>query len=245
MKIISCGGFNSRPSCDGRPLALELFFLLKVSIHARLATGDCIVVVFHIRDLVSIHARLATGDRLWRQSVDSAPVSIHARLATGDVYFAAAGIDEVFQFTPVLRRATCVRPCRAATASCFNSRPSCDGRPQIVWLPWPSVWFQFTPVLRRATVRDDRADGDADVSIHARLATGDQTRKRRRRPGTCFNSRPSCDGRPLCAAFSSADIPFQFTPVLRRATPARPTAPALSRCFNSRPSCDGRPVAPI
>ncbi len=122
-----------------------------------------------------------------------------------------------FQFTPVLRRATS----RAATA--LANQP-----------------FQFTPVLRRATGVGRLCNLAAIVSIHARLATGD-TRPRKRRRGTSrFNSRPSCDGRPLHVPFHArlgvsiharlatgdpaewfndvARFMFQFTPVLRRAT---------------------------
>ena len=77
-----------------------------------------------------------------------------------------------------------------------------------------------------------------------------------------FNSRPSCDGRRrtacrsvavhlvsiharLATGDSAALVPFlmdafQFTPVLRRATPSPPPMPRAAR-FNSRPSCDGRP----
>ena len=103
------------------------------------------------------------------------------------------------------------------------------------------------------------------VSIHARLATGDLGVPGELLKGLCFNSRPSCDGRhalkvarplllvsiharlatgdPTCRFLGWQEPRFQFTPVLRRATP---TARPLVECpsFNSRPSCDGRPSAP-
>ena len=99
-------------------------------------------------------------------------VSIHARLATGDGLLPALWIGTgTFQFTPVLRRAT--------KQGCFFVLPRV---------------FQFTPVLRRATIIRYRID-DLDVSIHARLATGD-------------------DG----LIKGGEIVVFQFTPVLRRAT---------------------------
>ena len=123
-----------------------------------------------------------------------------------------------FQFTPVLRRAT--RPLRHVRPTrCFNSRPSCDGRPAV---PFPrrqnarfnsrpscdgrpyqrttttvNVKFQFTPVLRRATGHGwQLRRGHGWVSIHARLATGDKFCMDNSSEIQGFNSRPSCDGRP-------------------------------------------------
>ena len=164
--------------------------------------------------LVSIHARLATGDSLTLFAIASKRVSIHARLATGDWLEKSTSGPMVFQFTPVLRRAT----------SLFTTLPS-------------PMRFQFTPVLRRATRRVP-STRDFDVSIHARLATGDSCsiRPRARR---CFNSRPSCDGRHIVVDPYANDT-FQFTPVLRRATLHRGER-IHPRRFNSRPSCDGRP----
>ncbi len=147
--------------------------------------------------------------------------------------------------------------------------------------------FQFTPVLRRATyalrlmllslevsIHARLATGDADilarkapgnvsiharlatgdtpggkrvivimVSIHARLATGDpvvldtlrhlhrfnsrpscdgrRVLLRRVRHRLRFNSRPSCDGRPPQSRTTLTTRLFQFTPVLRRATRGR------------------------
>ena len=144
-------GFNSRPSCDGRQKRLSVdvrVFVFQftpvlrrataaestqttppeVSIHARLATGDDIVVKVGDGDDVSIHARLATGDGLAVERAVRRLVSIHARLATGDIAFHVAAGSSKFQFTPVLRRATRDRH-----------------------LPDRVILFQFTPVLRRAT----------------------------------------------------------------------------------------------
>ena len=55
---------------------------------------------------VSIHARLATGDDTPMPLYSYEQVSIHARLATGDDGAMFDWSQIVFQFTPVLRRAT-------------------------------------------------------------------------------------------------------------------------------------------
>ena len=77
--------FNSRPSCDGRRIALIAYAPWIVSIHARLATGDRGVDLRRDCARVSIHARLATGDALAAKHLQHLAVSIHARLATGDI----------------------------------------------------------------------------------------------------------------------------------------------------------------
>ena len=168
-----------------------------------------------------------------------------------------------FQFTPALRRATCGRRTATRWRYRFNSRPPCDGRRDLRPIGGPMAKFQFTPALRRATrggidTPDKatfqftpalrRATGRArqivrprHVSIHARLATGDASSATLTRAQLCFNSRPPCDGRRLFTERTNADVMFQFTPALRRATWRRGHVGRLCRCFNSRPPCDGRP----
>ena len=58
------------------------------------------------RRFVSIHARLATGDAMPAKPRVRRSVSIHARLATGDPFLILFLPTLMFQFTPVLRRAT-------------------------------------------------------------------------------------------------------------------------------------------
>ena len=99
-----------------------------------------------------------------------------------------------FQFTPVVRRATS-KYCASVQPNCFNSRPSCDGRHGGNVMMGLQEMFQFTPVVRRATVGNEAAMREALVSIHARRATGD-----------------SIILSPLRLHV------FQFTPVVRRAT---------------------------
>ena len=125
--------------------------------------------------------------------------------------------QQIFQFTPVLRRATCGATVLSRTQSGFNSRPSCDGR---------------------RIVRGSR-DLRELVSIHARLATGDDTDITATKNPKSFNSRPSCDGRHVAA------VTVTFAGVSIHARLA--TGDSLPNhnqqfdiCFNSRPSCDGR-----
>ena len=189
-------GFNSRPSCDGRPDAAEVRRRADVSIHARRATGDRGHAVLRRIRQVSIHARHATGDRGHAVLRRIRQVSIHARHATGDIgastMFAiiavsiharhATGDERAcrrrrrppgFQFTPVMRRATRTRPCRSGRRTGFNSRPSCDGRLRGgVFLSL----FVFVSIHARHATGDLAHIGYSFayiVSIHARHATGD------------------------------------------------------------------------
>ena len=121
-------------------------------------------------------------------------VSIHARHARATGSWRRSGAAGAFQFTPVMRRATW--PTRSwhgalsfnSRPSCdgrpnasdgghglkrFNSRPSCDGRRRGSRFAWVDTAFQFTPVMRRATGSRARHGPVSPVSIHARHATGD------------------------------------------------------------------------
>ena len=189
-----------------------------VSIHARRATGDARAISSMILRPCFNSRPSCDGRPLLARTVRARRVSIHARRATGDLTtFTSQPGPFVFQFTPVVRRATDLA-----------SRASGEKK------------FQFTPVVRRATdVRADGAEG-AGVSIHARRATGDSAqgesssglRRFNSRPScdgrprsvmlkssrSSFNSRPSCDGRHVADALSNYRSQFQFTPVVRRAT---------------------------
>ena len=142
----------------------------------------------------------------------------------------------MFQFTPVLRRATILHQ-QLIRLFGFNSRPSCDGRR-----------IQSLRISQRAvSIHARLATGDHysiisvfndKVSIHARLATGDFLFISLKHFQS-FNSRPSCDGRRI-NNLPRRRVEFQFTPVLRRATDTSRRR-RLACCFNSRPSCDGRP----
>ena len=168
----------------------------KVSIHARLATGD--TIPSSTSPSPSFNSRPSCDGRLpfvlWfkplscfnsRPSCDGRPlerghardepvVSIHARLATGDA----------------CRQTAVVR------VGGFNSRPSCDGRLGGLVYGHRHRRFQFTPVLRRATWEQllecvDIRCFNSRPSCDGRHANNNEAEDRR-----CFNSRPSCDGRP-------------------------------------------------
>ena len=146
------------------------------------------------------------------------PVSIHAPLARGDRKI-RAGIRVM---------------------TCFNPRPSCEGR-LFYRLP---LWLLTL------------------VSIHAPLARGDFDRGRRIEAWRSFNPRPSCEGRLFSSVCRNVQCRFQSTPLLRGATLeyfereqlpgvsihaplARGDTPSMTTqrttgCFNPRPSCEGR-----
>ena len=254
--------FNSRPSCDGRLLSLVFGFLVVVSIHARRATGDAPRAADVEHPLVSIHARRATGDSIdpspWPCSpcFNSRP-SCDGRL----VAFAFMRSAALFQFTPVVRRATECEALRAemeafqftpvvrrATGDLRQSGCGCVFQfTPVVRRATPSfsplkgfMVFQFTPVVRRATTPGIKLLG-GKVSIHARRATGDRRPSLRRPERRRFNSRPSCDGRQAMRVFlRTLSISFNSRP----SCDGRPSGlrfPDWRGCFNSRPSCDGRP----
>ena len=124
------------------------------------------------------------------------PVSIHALLAESDTSWCWP------------------RP----TAHCFNPRPPCGERHQLVLAPANCSLFQSTPSLRRATVAANLSGSDGGVSIHALLAESDTARfpRRSREPG--FNPRPPCGERHGTLPSTLTRAGFQSTPSLRRAT---------------------------
>ena len=121
-----------------------------------------------------------------------------------------------FQFTPVVRRATDDRN-YARKETLFQFTPVVRRATSPFVFFAQSVMFQFTPVVRRATALRARYVGARQVSIHARRATGDLAGVRAVMTDKSFNSRPSCDGRPVLRTCSQS-----------------------GKGFNSRPSCDGR-----
>ena len=210
------GCFNSRPSCDGRQADLRLPRRQRRRFNSRPSCDGRRILPSAPPRSPRFNSRPSCDGRQ-RRLVGRCPVR--------------------FQFTPVVRRATDER--RGARAR------------------------------RDVSIHARRATGDTDncecalcryVSIHARRATGDRCRAalcwmqcfnsrpscdgrhHRDRPRIfrrSFNSRPSCDGRPEREMRSARICSFQFTPVVRRATPSFRQNIGLSR-FNSRPSCDGR-----
>ena len=142
--------FNSRPSCDGRPVNFSLCRLVacfnsRPSCDGRLARDAAACVAGRFNSRPSCDGRpVDVGWRIFQSGFNSRPscdgrpdkyalislihVSIHARRATGDRAAAASASIRMFQFTPVVRRATLY----------FDSANGI-------------LMFQFTPVVRRAT----------------------------------------------------------------------------------------------
>ena len=214
----STSGFNSRPSCDGRrQTARSSTETQRVSIHARLATGDTGSFVLG-PDLRCFNSRPSCDGRPARCRKSRIRTGFNSRPSCDGRRNAdmLRAILAMFQFTPVLRRATIVfshthrvtqfrftpvlrratrRPQTGKQSESFNSRPSCDGR--------------------RELGRGGLARGR--VSIHARLATGD-----RRPTNSIHSTKVSIHARLATGDFERGTFAppasFQFTPVLRRAT---------------------------
>ncbi len=134
-KLLKIEGFNPRPSCEGRQFTL--FSIKKPSMFQStplLRGATSITITFAILVSVSIHAPLARGD---------------------DASLSPTNGVKQFQSTPLLRGATGKIYRKDEDRSCFNPRPSCEGR--------------HGP--RRLLDRQNH------VSIHAPLARGDLCRR--------------------------------------------------------------------
>ena len=120
-------GFNSRPSCEGRPVVTTRFSWVAVSIHAPRARGDRVRRVTYANESFnsrpscegrphstprsptyscfnsrpSCEGRLQSSLGAW-----TAQVSIHAPRARGDPFFSSKSCFGMFQFTPLVRGAT-------------------------------------------------------------------------------------------------------------------------------------------
>ena len=131
--------------------------------------------------------------------------------------------------------------------TCFNPRPSCEGRRARSWCSSSGWEFQSTPLMRGAT-RDRKQQGaQGHVSIHAPHARGDQMVTLLSTTAICFNPRPSCEGRLIPKTIADQIIKFQSTPLMRGATRVT-SPPAGTDGFQSTPlmrgATDGRLVEP-
>ena len=185
--------FNSRPSCEGRPVRRLLQVEVMVSIHAPHARGD------------SAHGFSSPAYARFnsRPSCEGRHI----------IEMAAKTLK--FQFTPLMRGATRRNTAQTVAGLRFNSRPSCEGRlfsQHLVFSPnvsihaphargdktckffghiagfnsrpsgvgrqtrlrggWSSM-FQFTPLMRGATELKYLM-ASFGVSIHAPHARGDR-----------------------------------------------------------------------
>ena len=124
---------------------------------------------------ISIHAPRAGGDAGRLPFCRRRRISIHAPRAGGD---------------SVMRGWTW-------TASYFNPRPPCGGRPPHTSGHTGCFQFQSTPPVRGATQLQQRPAANATISIHAPRAGGDHHLVHILRLVADFNPRPPCGGRRL------------------------------------------------
>ena len=180
------------------------------------ATRSTRHTIYHLRFQSTPLMRGATWGERGRFS--GCEVSIHAPHARGDLP-RQWSLPYHQRFNP---RPSCEgrRRSRASLGhGCgFNPRPSCEGRPVFCPVVKPLVWFQSTPLMRGATSRALVLAAEHLVSIHAPHARGDSRPRTRLTNRTCFNPRPSCEGRPRILATERQSSWFQSTPLMRGAT---------------------------
>ena len=125
------------------------------------------------RTTVSIHAPHARGDMEGQTQFISPNVSIHAPHARGDLSSPPpSSVLSVFQSTPLMRGATTAFPISLTVLE-----------------------FQSTPLMRGATLIGLITASPLLVSIHAPHARGDLPSSIYLLNPSCFNPRPSCEGR--------------------------------------------------
>ena len=120
-------------------------------------------------------------------------VSIHAPHARGDKSDLLLSPLWLFQFTPLMRGATQTRD-ESTTSQRFNSRPSCEGRPELAAFGVAGESFNSRPSCEGRQGKTERRSS-MGVSIHAPHARGDLLKG-------CQNNQQG----------------FQFTPLMRGAT---------------------------
>ncbi len=169
------GGFNPRPSCEGRPARKGMTPCFRLFQSAPLLRGATQRALKGILGPKFQSAPLLRGATRQKGNDAVFPfVSIRAPLARGDLC--------------AIRR---LRPSRR-----FNPRPSCEGRPRSGNTKQNENMFQSAPLLRGATGESFVESMQQNVSIRAPLARGDFPSLMDMRGGLCFNPRPSCEGRP-------------------------------------------------
>ena len=107
-------------------------------------------------------------------------------------------LENSFQSTPSVGRATRSAAYRPSIGYYFNPRPPWGGRPIFIFFTSFGVLFQSTPSVGRATIAKKEAERVAQISIHALRGEGDAL------------PRSAYDGRFVL---------FQSTPSVGRATP--------------------------
>ncbi len=122
-----------------------------VSIRAPHARGDRCRRLRVVRLDVSIRAPHARGDGAQGASYGEGGVSIRAPHARGD----RRGADLDFLHEVSIRaphaRGDTLDALKRARNLCFNPRPSCEGRPEILGTVKEALKFQSAPLMRGAT----------------------------------------------------------------------------------------------
>ena len=214
--------FNPRPPWGGRPVRFTNFArIANISIHALRGEGDhtqdfllsCPQALFqstpsvgratkslyrpYSRQSISIHALRGEGDAcrgyyLWIYK------NFNPRPPWGGRHYTHVGekVNEVFQSTPSVGRATINRrACRRYSLN-FNPRPPWGGRRDCARLTKETVI----------------------ISIHALRGEGDLCGISAQGLQKHFNPRPPWGGRRRCQSVFDIPQPFQSTPSVGRAT---------------------------
>ncbi len=113
----------------------------------------------------------------------------------------AVAKNRMFRSTPAWERATGPLRKTVTTDQGFDPRPRGNGRPVRLRNDMTHGRFRSTPAWERATSALFSAHRLREVSIHARVGTGDTRTKAWRACDWCFDPRPRGNGR-LCATWA-------------------------------------------
>ena len=138
-----------------------------------------------------------------------------------------------------MRGATRLASGRQALKS-FQSTPLMRGATALLDGETITREFQSTPLMRGATFGTRHVILFQQVSIHAPHARGDQSARTSTWPRTCFNPRPSCEGRlvPVLPARLGEGVSIHAPHA--RGDLGLVSRTSSSSSFNPRPSCEGR-----
>ena len=150
-----------------------------------------------LRGRVSTHAPHARGD--WPLPRTTAPSSsFNPRPSCEGRHGGTKAEMErlMFQSTPLMRGATS-NHWMAPYPTGFQSTPLMRGATYSL-VAWIAYWlFQSTPLMRGATEQISELQEAIAFQSTPLMRGATRSRPRRRTRGTCFNPRPSCEGRPI------------------------------------------------
>ena len=102
--------------------------------------------------VISTHAPYTEGDARDPDAILDLTISTHAPYTEGDIYeFDKTLVEELFQLTPPIQRATFTFCVIRVTFWYFNSRPLYRGRLNALRTSSAPLIFQLTPPIQRAT----------------------------------------------------------------------------------------------